>query len=162
MNITHCICRFKNDGVEGYFLWHSNDVDGVLVDEKRKLIVFTSVEELRSYAQDRRIPLSPESPSFYDLDELSVWIRNPSPESIDASKLLSNWNIFADVALSVGSSFDEEHLLTQTVYDKLFYANNLPSVNRGRSDILNSWSVEEAKLIARVLQSGLQIFRCNV
>ena len=73
---------------------------------------------------------------------------------------MAAWNLFSDVAHSMpdkGSAF--EHLDSQpTIYDKLFWGNNLPSMTPEGMHYSPEWSAAEVASLAEILSAGLDLF----
>jgi hypothetical protein len=81
-------------------------------------------------------------------------MANPNPEL-----LLDAWNLFGDVARSVGVPLDDRSAERHTLYDKLFAANNLPAVTPPGERYEPRWSESELAGLREVLAEGIQVFR---
>jgi len=76
--------------------------------------------------------------------------------------LLNAWNLFGDIATSVDAEFDSDRQLSQRVYEKLFWGNNLPSVTPPGKHYTPLWNEDELSLMRAILGHGLDIFRKHV
>lgn len=122
MTGTHFILRYRLDQVDGYLIWYGDDVDGVVIDsETRQILVFSNPTCLRNYAKNIGMQLADEDISLYDVDTIQSWLKTPKNKTVDCVSFLNAWNLFADVAASIGdSNFDSNRQKTNKIYNKLF------------------------------------------
>jgi hypothetical protein len=77
--------------------------------------------------------------------------------------MLAAWNLFADVAISVenrGLAFKHiDSQLPKTIYEKLFWGSNLPSMTPEGAHYDPGWSLDEIHSLAEILGSGLQMLK---
>ena len=159
MTRDYYACRYRLHHAEGYFLWFSDDHDGVWIDQIGRMPRFGTFAALQAYAQQHGIQLAFDDPTAYDLDALSGWLAQPSAATLDCVSLLDAWNLFADVAASAQVPFDSDRQATEKIYDKLFYGNNLPSVTPPGRRYVPLWTDAEIELIRTTLAQGLAVFR---
>lgn len=137
-------------------------MDGVWVDEHGKMPVFRSEGVLEDFARKHGIHLKPEAPTLHNLRVVENWLRKPALKSIQCDAFLGGWNLFGDVARSVGTPLDDRGELADKVYDKLFWGNNIPAVTPRDHEYVPVWNKDEMECLRRVLQNGLVVFRSHM
>lgn len=160
-------CSFVLDGIERYFLWYSMeeanwDPDRILLDEAGALLQFESLDDLESYALAESLTLHPTWHARYDFDAMAVWLTGPTIEGIDCERVLSLWNLFDDMLLSIGQGkllFDGVEKFDEDVYDKLFWGTNPPALTPDGCHYEPIWSEHEVQIIERALGEGFARFR---
>ncbi|MBV9791394.1 MAG: hypothetical protein JOZ51_24575 [Chloroflexi bacterium] len=162
MTRTYYYLWYRLDHRDGYLLWFSNDVDGLITTPDGMVPSFGALPGLQAYASLAQLDLQEDAFLLYDLDVVAAWLRQPLETELDAEELLNAWNLFTDLAASVNSSFEENRALTQPVYEKLFWANNLPSVTPAGKQYIPVWSDDELRVMQEVLSHGLDLFRTHV
>ena len=145
-------------GIERFLIWYSNEIDGVLLSSPYRIHVFRSLGDLEHHAAQEKLKLESETISLYDLDRLSHWLANPIQEAPDCRFLLNAWNMLGDVARSLGVGLAEPKGV-KDVYDKLFWASNLPSVTPHGEHFVPKWSGQDVSALTAVLSSGLDVMR---
>jgi hypothetical protein len=155
------ICKFKLDGKDRYIIWYGGDRDGILLGEEDKIVALDSFKQVVEYAQKEDISIVAESIPIYKFDVISSWCSHPSIEEIDCREFLNMWNIFIDLASSIGSrsQFNAVDLDMGNLYDKFFYGNNLLSKNSTKNLYEPSWSEYEIYEIANLFMKGVQDLR---
>jgi hypothetical protein len=154
---------YRLHGEVSYLIWFSNEHDGVLVDSAGRVPTFRRLEALRTYLAKLHLELSEVEQSVLDLDILRRWLKRPVRARIDCDRFLTAWNLFQDVANSLGdSAFDAERRRTGRVYDKLFWGCNLPSASPPGKHYVPLWSKRELGRLAAVLGYGLQMFEAAI
>jgi hypothetical protein len=151
-------CRYN--AVDRFLLWYSNDHDGV-VDRDGCIPSFRTESALLAYAHTLSVTIEPEAASLHDLDLVQTWLADPHPERVDPPNFLCAWNLFSDVAQTlpvVGARFIELDSLLGPLYDKLFWANNLPAVTPEGERFVPEWSTTEVEELTAVLCEGLSMF----
>lgn len=91
---------YRLDAKDGYIHYYSNGKDGVLVDYRRNVPAFPSLDQIRVDAQRLGIYLQPEEPFLYDFDAIGKWIERPWETEVDCDALLAAWNLFGNIASS--------------------------------------------------------------
>ena len=83
----------------------------------------------------------------------------------DCNKILAAWNLFGDVATSLGEPgavFRRMDSQFRAIYNKLFWGNNLPSVTPEGSRDIPEWSSDELDSLVKIMISGLELFASYV
>jgi hypothetical protein len=150
-------------GGERYVLWFQDDIDGVVIEDTRRVLTFNDRESLTAYANERHLLLSNDTPTELDLD----WIAQGNDfitGQLDCAKTLNAWNFFSDVASSLPEKaidFIAKDKKPNETYDKLFWGNNLPAVTPEGEHYTPEWSREEIVEIESILVAGLMLVTEN-
>src|SRR5713226_1361191 len=121
---------YRLNAEDRYLIWISNEKDSIVVAANGLIPTFRDPMVLREYASLNHYDLQTEEPILHDLDWVAAWAASPAIPA-DCDKTLAAWNLFRDVASSTGDrGIAFEHLDSKlpSIYDKLFWGNNLPSV----------------------------------
>jgi len=153
---------YRLRGQERFLIWISDDTDSVAVNAEGLLLSFPSLAILKQHADANGWPLEPEEPRRHDLDVIARWVILDDA-SVNCVETLNAWNLFSDVANSVSSpskkSFEAlDSQLGRSVYDKLFWGNNLPAMTPVGEHFVPTWSHQELRYLAALLSSGLELF----
>ncbi|MGX7263944.1 hypothetical protein [Enterococcus crotali] len=134
-------------------VWYTDDKDG-FVTKGRKILFF------KNYCIENRI-ICEENEVSFDIDWLIHWYVSNS-EEINEKEMLDIWNIFTDLAYSIDEHFlgDEDNY--NQVYSKLFYGNNLPTINKSGRIYTPDWSKEEIEEIRAVMKNGVELFERSI
>lgn len=153
---------YKLRGRERYLLWVSNDKTAVAMHTQAMAPSFATLRDLRDYARLKDCKIESGEPKVHDLDWVADWLDRPTKQ-IDAECALLAWNLFSDLAVSAHSSeFLAKDAKYPTVYKKLFFGNNLPSMTPAGRRYIPRWSREEVDALADVLGTGLNLFESVV
>ncbi|MDJ1473827.1 hypothetical protein [Xanthocytophaga flava] len=154
---------FRLDQKDRYLIWIQDETDQVLVETDVLIPVFNSETALANYAGKKLIEIVNEEPLFCNLDYISNWIIQPD-NSIDCQMFLSTWNLFMDIASAINRSFtgNEKDKLTNKVYDKIFYGNNLPSVTPEGKYYIPVWTKSERQRLMQIMSEGITLLRRNL
>jgi hypothetical protein len=147
-----------------YLIWSSDEEDSVAVEADGFVPSFHSLSVLRQYADLNHYRLEGEKPLLHDLDWVNSW-RTTRTGPVDCEKALAAWNLFGDVATSIpneGVAFKEIDSQLTSVYRKVFWGNNLPSITPEGNRYIPEWSLEEINSLAGVLTAGLNLFTSRV
>jgi len=167
MACIHFVCAFTWQGDRSFFLWHGDaDVDtsacsdSVEIDESGHILTFASVTTCRHYTEDHSYDLVSDPVLHYDFDALVRWCGAPSASTLDLSATLDAWNLFGDcpAETDVTNLFRTWDGWSGALYEKLFFAQNLPSVTPPGEHYSPTWSIDELQNLARVLRLGLAEF----
>jgi hypothetical protein len=92
------------------------------------------------------------------IEDMKKMIENDS-EELDCDLILNFWNTIGDVAKSLGIEFygNERNSILNTIYDKLFFGNNLPVVTPEGKSYHPLWEFGEIQEIRKVIQDGIRI-----
>ncbi len=160
MSTRYYICWYRLDELDSYLIWYGNEPDGVLTDQHQRVLSFPTISQARSYAGELGIRVEAEEPLLHDLDVLNRCLQSTDSRAIDCHHFLAAWNLFSDIASSVGdSAFRQEDRAADAIYNKLFEGNNLPSLRKPGELYIPGWSHHEVDQIERVLGLGLNLFR---
>jgi hypothetical protein len=159
----HYACWYRLDAEDGSLLWYRGDPDGVVTADPGTVRAFGSVEDLLRYVRSHGITIQDEEPAHFHLDLVARWTAAPSSSTVDCSEFLNAWNLFGDVAASLGVDLEgDEGPLAQAVNYKLFLGCNLPSITPSGEHYVPEWTAEEVEALARVLRAGLRLFGSSV
>jgi hypothetical protein len=150
-------CELSWHGRRGFFIWLSNDHDGVVLDPAGSIRLFDSPAALNQFVLVEGLTLTEEDTLLWDFDKVLAWCSDPRPP-VDCSNLLNVWNMLTDIHASRGNTNDllsHAGQRSQAVYDKLFYGCNLPAVTPEGQWFELKWSVEECRSLAQLLRLGL-------
>ncbi|WP_321386349.1 hypothetical protein [uncultured Enterococcus sp.] len=157
-NEEYFILEIKYNQKKYYSIWISDDQDS-LITENEKITLFSDMLSLKKYCERKRLSLE-EGISEYDIDKLVDWI-NEKISTVDVSFILDFWNIFMDVSNSVKELFVGNEEKYSDLYRKLFYGNNLPTINTSENDYIPVWNEHEVDQIKNIMKDGLKLFREN-
>ena len=148
------------NGSTVYLLWTSDEggfMDRVFVEDGH-VVSCPDLDSVRSYAQERELPLDPEDPDHaVDLDAAAAWLEsNGEP---DVRGLLDAWNLSWDVANSIAGVFNHRGEQLDAVYDKLFFGNNLPAMTPPGERYIPEWSSDELRTLRTTIQQGVALVR---
>lgn len=143
-----CVARVDSRHV--YFLWFSNDRDGIDMTGSH-VRVFDSEALLVEYSRGANHDISSEAPVFFDLDRVGDWLANPTRDTVDATLLLNVWNLIEDYLRTILDDDVEHSLGGVELYDKLFWANNLPAVTAPGKRFDPDWTIKETAELAGIL-----------
>jgi hypothetical protein len=162
VNFFSLLYRLKS--VDRYLIWISNERDSVAVDNGGRVLTFESTAALGRYAELNHIRLESETPALHDLDWVALWTESPD-RPVDCKEALAAWNIFSDIATSVGATgltFSRLDSEQGTIYQKLFWGNNPPSLTPEGCEFVPEWSPGEIEELTKVLRTGLRMFEAAV
>jgi hypothetical protein len=164
MNDLFMIKYLYND-IHGYCIWFSNEKDGLLCDSNNKILCFSNERSVFDYLSQNNLNLFNNEISYtYDFQELEKWINSGSI-IVNCVEILNFWNIFTDVAYTIGFKFkgDKRNKNISLIYDKLFYGNNLPVFKpENEADYIPIWSLKQVNIIRSIMENGLNIVRSNL
>ncbi|MGL5807393.1 MAG: hypothetical protein ACRC2R_11220 [Xenococcaceae cyanobacterium] len=154
---------YRLDGINAFLLWFCDEIDGFFKSTDGKIPSFSNIADLSATADNHRIQVQLENSILIDLDCLTDWLKSSTPDQIDCPTFLNAWNLFLDVSTTVEKPFeDTEDTLNTSIYNKLFWGNNLSSVTPPGEHYLPEWSDEEFRQIHNVMKSGLILFRQSI
>jgi|WetSurMetagenome_2_1015567.scaffolds.fasta_scaffold196556_2 hypothetical protein len=154
---NYYICQFRLNQKDHFIIWFSDEQDGLLLDHNGKFLAWDTLSLAKAYAKKSGISICPEPVDVYDFDAISSWCSEPRISLIHCVHFLNVWNMFSDAASSIGenSIFAAVHKNLKSIYDKLFWGNNLPSLTPEGMSYEPEWSEIEADAIARLFRAGL-------
>jgi hypothetical protein len=151
-----CCVRLRHE--ERWFVAYVNEVDGVVLDGlvRARILVRDSLRSIQGAGREVGVEVDGQFVRQLRLDLLVEFAKQPSGQRLDADQLLVTWNLTEDLERSLGlkSRFLKARRLNR-VYDKLFWAQNLPSVTPEGCHYEPIWRSSELKVLARVAQHCL-------
>jgi len=87
------------------------------------------------------------------------WLLSRNGNTVDCCNFLDAWSLFADLSRSVAGQFDTDRALTNKIYDKIFWGNNLPAVTPDGEHSVPVWTNDELNILGKILDDGLSLFR---
>lgn len=155
---TYFAVPYRLDGSTRYFIWYSDEKDGVLLIDSERLATFSSISDVDGFLSRGGLVLDPEECSVYDFDSIARWLSDPKGGTLDCESMLNAVNMFTDIAHSTFGAMDEDNEFS-VIYDKLFWGSNIPAVTPEGEHFIPVWSSDEIAVLARVLSVGLSGFR---
>lgn len=160
--MKYFILWYRLDGADKYLLWYTGQKDGVVIGDEGLIQVFHAKKDLVNFAESRNMQIQDEEPDLHDLDLVHAWLSSPQTENVACSEFLAAWNLFVDVSNSVGTDaedFKKREQGNNSVYDKLFWGSNLPSMIPESKRYTPKWSAHEIRCLKGVLLAGLNLFK---
>ena len=145
-----------NDGTQAA----EDDGDGVLVNNGRIVSVRTP-EAFSIIAREYGLDLDEENTEPQNLDALERLLELPMSDDT-CSRILNAWNLFNDIARSVGATLNDRSPDADRCYDKLFAGNNLDSITPSSDHYSPYFGDGERGLIAEILDRGRTILAAHV
>jgi len=144
-----------------YLLWYTNDKNGIITAEN-KILSFSSISQIEDYKKINSIDTETYEIKI-DFDNIASWINGKS-STFDIKNILEIWNLFTDISESIDLDFKGDHKshLTNKIYDKIFYGNNLPSVTPEGKSYSPIWNKFEIKRIKEIFLNGFEMFNKNI
>lgn len=159
-NMEYYIIEFVYQRRQCYFIWGTNDIDRFFADNN-KILFWKQKHELMDFAKINNIVFEEQEPIRYDLDECEKWCQSLSVD-VNCKKVLDMWNIFCDFCNSMEEKFIGNDNQFDEIYDKIFYGNNLPTINKSDKIYIPIFSDEEILIIKKILLSGIYCFQKTV
>lgn len=144
-----------------YSIWYSDEDDGFII-ESSKIKTFCNMDEMKCYARDNNYELETEYTEMqFDTAINIATKKNIENEDINCKYLLDFWNIVSDIANSVGDVFigDTREGTINSIYNKLFYGNNLEAIKKNGEDFIPTWNKYEKNELLNVTNDGIRILR---
>jgi hypothetical protein len=159
------VCKAIHCSRDVYFIWVSdsdaNVRDRVLLDADNQIPAFSSEGAAREFAAALVSTVSEGLAHAYDFDILSEWCETPGAIDLDVKAVLDAWNLFTDLefkSTEATNLFDQVQGSANALYDKLFWANNVPSVTPDGETFTPEWEESELVRLSWVLRAGLREF----
>ena len=106
----------KNNGNTYLTLYDVMDTDSLLHDNKKHILCFPSLGELKHFCEKNGLHMENEIWAEYDFDKP---IENP----IDFRHILDHWNLLNTIAKNFGMYFEGDRKKYNALYDLLFRLN---------------------------------------
>lgn len=155
--MDHYIVVFIYSKHKYYFIWKSDEND-VFFTQNDKIIFWNDICSLSEFCEINNINFADEKEIVYNIDCCENWCNSIS-EDIDCSTILNLWNIFSDLHSSIGVEFEGSLEHYNSVYDKLFYGNNLPCINTTSKKYLPTFDDDEIQRIKEMMMKGINLFK---
>jgi hypothetical protein len=154
----HYMVKFTWRSASHFIIWYTNSDDGVIIDD-RKPVVFSNTNDCRQFAHQSGIAILEESSNRYDFDSISNWVSSPQLDLIEPQHFLDAWNLVDDIVSSLHNDINYDAVKDEerNLYDKLFWANNLPTITPDDSEYVPIWTSEEINALVHSLSRGLKI-----
>jgi hypothetical protein len=159
------ICKAIHRSRDVYFIWvsesNANVRDRVLLDAENLIPAFSSEGAAREFATANVSTVSEGLAHTYHFDVLAEWCATPRAADLDVKAALDAWNLFTDLEYKSDEAtnlFDQVQESANALYDKLFWANNLPSVTPDGEKFTPDWEQTELARLSWVLRAGLREF----
>lgn len=146
------IIKFEYYSEEKWALWYTSDKDGVIT-ENGKIYCFDSERSLKIYCRKMNINFEKEV-TEYRIDKIERWV-NAKVIEVDCQMILKFWNIVDDISESVKKVIYKRTDISERIYEKLFYGNNLKSINTSGREYVPKWSDEELEVLKNILKQAL-------
>ncbi|WP_315738016.1 MULTISPECIES: hypothetical protein [unclassified Bradyrhizobium] len=162
---NYYLCQFLFDGQRPYVIWASNNTDELIRLSNGKIATFRDESGAAEFCRVAGISLMAEPAVVYDFDRIAAWCTNAAIRDIDPAAFLNAWNMLDDAhSFKSGVRSLHEHSLSEAgyVYDKLFWANNLPSVTPIGTHYDPAWSEEDMKQMSHIFRLGLAELRASI
>jgi hypothetical protein len=158
------LCELLLDRRRLYVVWYSDAVDGLVRLEDGKIASFADEHQVRSFCRENGIPLIPEPPAVCDFDKVAAWCGSPAAGSIEPTAFINAWNMLEDAyGLRLEAHLhDVSSQRAAKIYDKLFFANNLPAVTPRGASYEPIWSEDEVELLSCIYRFGLAELRAGI
>lgn len=138
---------------EAFLLYYSNDFDGMEVDRNQAVLSFASLEQIRKFLGNKHLLGEKE---LWDLDPVREWLRTSG--DIPCPALYYSWNLFGDLARSLGEEFEGYGEDAQPVHEELFWGCNFP----GMGSYTPSFTDSDRRLLREVLSQGMRWMETRV
>lgn len=159
--------KLKYSNRNYYAIWYSDNNDGFITTNKNEIVLFDNLADIKKYSISHTIDVDCDNIACYNFDDLYEWCVSDST-IVDCDKILNDWNIISDFLNTLKITFVGDNTtdgLIQSLYNKLFYGNNLPTINTTNEKYIPSWSKHELKLLKDILKEGVTkvraIFLCQ-
>lgn len=140
-----------------YFLWKTDEKDEFLT-KKRKIIFWKNIENVKKFVQRNHLVFAHREEIVYNIDLCESWCYSSS-KIVDCNMVLDLWNIFFDLHNSISEDFIGATEEFDEIYDKLFYGNNLSTINVTNKKYIPTFTDHEIEQIKKVLRSGIIVLK---
>lgn len=149
---------FRLDGKDRFLAWYSDEHDGVLLTDTGAVVTFDSESDGIAYISAMQLSATRDTSGTWDFDAIACWVETPTADRIDCKVFYDAWNLFGDIAASVGRPLeftDDE----RDIHEKLFWGCNLPAVTPPGEHFTPAWRQDEVRILADALLDGLRLVR---
>lgn len=123
MGVKYYLLWYRLKAKDRYLTWTWREETGetlLVINAASFIPSFGSPAVLREYAKRNNFNLESEKPRLHDLDWVASWIGRPR-RRFDCKKALVVWNLYIDVAASIGdrgSAFKQLDKTPPAIYQK--------------------------------------------
>lgn len=151
------IVYFLSQEQNYYGIWYSDETKDGFLTQNNDMLTFESEKAAFEFIRFHTSYRKPATTTIYDMDKVQRMIDLRQP--LDACVILEIWNIAGDLAGSVKTSFlgDLKDDLTDQIYDKLFYGNNLPEINTSGKIYTPQFTEEEWQKLKDILTDAISV-----
>lgn len=146
-----------NQGKKKYCIWFSDEEGDSFLMIDYALKIFSSQKDALTFLSAFLNYEKTIKTSTMDVDGIRQMIGFRAP--FNSCAALTFWNMASDLAASTGRPYrgDAKDTLTNCVYDKLFYGNNLPAINTSSLIYVPRFSSEEYTRLQSVLMDAIAL-----
>ncbi|MDE5621250.1 MAG: hypothetical protein K2O29_08370 [Ruminococcus sp.] len=143
-----------------FLIWYEDENnENCIYTSGGQVVSFWTEENARQKAE--KLGITVTDTCFFDVERLVYWIEMHQNE-IDCDFLIDFWNIFSDIAYSVGKELEPVRTkCSDKCFNKLFWGLNLPVVTPENCEYEPVFTKRERKLIREIICTGLEIFEKN-
>jgi len=154
---TYYLAEFKYPTKSYCCIWYSGEVDGFQT-ENNALVYFDSFEEAKQYCAQHEIRYVEDEVSKDDIGKVEQWLSDGGGEDVDCDLLLRFWNSVTDLAATFGIEYIGNERMYTNIYEKLFYGNNLPTINTSGRTYISKWTEGELLALKEIIDIGVNLF----
>lgn len=143
---------------QGYYsIWYSDETKDGFLTNNYDLITFTSEKTASEFVRFHTSYYKPVTTTIYRMETVKQMIDQQRP--FDACVMLEFWNIVGDLADSIKAPFcgNLQDDLTNEIYEKLFYGNNLPEINTSGQNYMPQFTDEEWRKLKEILLEAFSV-----
>jgi hypothetical protein len=160
--------RVQWQGQDNYLLWlTAEEKDMYWPDNDGQVPAFATAVEVVALTKQLSIDMYGQEPVLQNLDVVWEWLQQPAKRP--PKECLMAWHIFSDLSSGVQYPFsgDAKSLLRNRLFDKLYLNDGIFQINQHRKlDFRNSntepsvpsWTLQERKVLKRILQEGFRMW----
>lgn len=145
------IVAFSNKKRDYYCIWTSDE--GFITYED-KILLFDTIMKAKLYCHENQMSVDDTEITRFYIDDIFNWCTSVKFD-FDCDLLLNWWNILSDVYKSLGIYFDGDSIEKNDLYEKLFFGNNLPTINKSDKKYIPIFSKEEMEVVKKLLIEGV-------
>lgn len=155
------------DTEELFLLWEDCELGGDRFTPScypGRIIAFASLADLKRYAVDKQLPVSWDEAGIFDTDHFGSVLNSMTPgqaRSIEqCATLLEGWNVLEDFCRTLSQDTKiPKSSGARSVYEKLFYGNNLPAVTPVGKCYEPTFDSDELEDLHNALDGPLRLLR---
>jgi len=163
--MEHFIFPYILSSKTGYLIWVSDDEDSkkdhFVTNDRGKVSTFSNLDDLKHFENHLGLTVTASSELRpLNLDAIADWLSE-GEEMPECDVLLNAWNAFSDISSSFQGNdapFAKADFAHKSIYDKLFWGNNLPSVTPVGERYDPIWNAGEMESLKAILGAGLDLF----